>query len=101
MSAARVSVVATTNGKYALFGGGSNADGYSNRVDIWDSEAFQWLPWTTLSQGREELAVTSVGNYVLFGGGGIGTAYSNVVDIWVNAALEPICLECKCFSLLN
>jgi hypothetical protein len=71
LSGARYALSATSIGKYALFGGGSEP---SDRVDIWNSET-NIRTVATLSQGGFANAATSVGNYALFGSG-------SRVDVW-------------------
>ncbi|MFL5587807.1 MAG: neuraminidase-like domain-containing protein, partial [Ktedonobacteraceae bacterium] len=97
LSQARYRVKAVTVGNLAIFAGGiyvkDNAGYDSDRVDIFDADAKQWIkdkngqPFT-LSTARSELAATTVGNLAIFAGGAVpdpGDAYwgeSAVVDIF-------------------
>lgn len=73
LSQARGSLVATSIGDYALFGGGGSV------VDAYDTSLVRTTP-TPLSQARGSLAATSIGDYALFGGGSF--PYSDVVDAY-------------------
>lgn len=64
---ARESHAATSNGKYALFAGGSPSNATS--VEVYDASLVHSTAPTGLSVGRYWLAATSVGEYAIFGGG--------------------------------
>ena len=68
LSIARSNLAATAVGNYALFGGGSNSDGYSAIVDKYDRTLTKGVA-TSLSENRCRLAATTITNYALFGGG--------------------------------
>ena len=84
LSQPRYYLSATTVGNKAFFAGGAHASGYSNVVDIYDTDTGLWST-DTLSQGRYYLSATSVGNKAIFAGGFTGppgAIPSNVVDIY-------------------
>ena len=81
LSRGRRGIATTTNGKYALFGGGYDYMGYSKTVDAYNENLTRTTP-TALSQGRDNFAATYFGKYALFGGG-YGPAPSlNTVDAY-------------------
>lgn len=81
LSVARSSLVATTVGGYALFGGGKSMT-YRPHVDAYSSSLTRSTP-TELSAARYELAATTVGGYALFGGGYGNSDFSETVDAYV------------------
>jgi len=98
LSQARYRLAATYSIDLVFFGGGYNATGPSERVDIYNVTSGNWTA-ATLSVPRGDLAATSSGNLVFFGGGASSyqnppsTCY-NQVDIyntsdrnWSNATL--------------
>lgn len=90
LSQGRNTLVATTVGDYALFGGGYS-DSYSSVVDAYDQNLTRTTP-TELSEARYRLAATTVApaggsslqsGYALFGGGqSSSSVYSSVVDAY-------------------
>ena len=80
LSVKRHTLVATTVGNYALFGGGYYPD-YFSTVDAYDTSLTRTTP-TALSVARDYLAATTVGNYALFGGGYNGTDRFSTVDAY-------------------
>jgi len=87
LSEARSLLAAASSGELVFFGGGFNATGPSDRVDVYNVTSGNWTT-ATLSLPRGNLAATSSGNLVLFGGGANGTLYTtsttfyNQVDIY-------------------
>jgi predicted Ser/Thr protein kinase len=85
LSQSRDYLAATSSGELVFFGGGYNATGPSDRVDIYHVTSGSWTS-ATLSVPRGQLAATSVENLVFFAGGTIGKLsqplYSNQVDIY-------------------
>jgi hypothetical protein len=84
LSQARSGPAATSLNELVFFGGGVNATGESDRVDIYNVTSGSWTT-ATLSIARHELAATSSGNLVFFGGGWNqtgGTTPYNQVDIY-------------------
>ena len=76
LSTARGSLVGTSIGDYALFGGGT---GYSSVVDAYSTSLVRTIP-TALSRGRKDLNATNNDSYGIFGTGIIsgGTIPTNV-----------------------
>jgi predicted Ser/Thr protein kinase len=68
LSEARSYLAATSSSELVFFGGGLNATGASDRVDICNVTSGIWTT-ATLSVPRSELAATSSGNLVFFAGG--------------------------------
>jgi len=82
LSEARTGLAATSSGELVFFGGGQNATGPSNRVDICNVTSGMWTT-ATLSIPRANLAATSSGALVFFGGGWNGSSsLYNQVDIY-------------------
>jgi hypothetical protein len=81
LSEARDELAATSLGDLVFFGGGWNATGRSDRVDICNVTSGSWTT-ATLSIPRYRLAATSAGNLVFFAGGWNGTTSLNQVDIY-------------------
>jgi hypothetical protein len=81
LSEARYSLAATSSGEIVFFGGGQNATGASDRVDIYNVSSGSWTT-AILSIPRWGLAATSLGSLVFFAGGWDGTTYYNQVDIY-------------------
>jgi predicted Ser/Thr protein kinase len=81
LSEARYWLAAASSGDLVIFGGGLNATGPSDRVDIYNVTNVIWTT-ATLSIPRRSLAATSSGNLVFFGGGqnngSLPTVYSQV-----------------------
>ena len=88
LSQGRNTLVATTVGDYALFGGGYSGS-YSSVVDAYNTSLTRSTP-TELSQARDRLAATALvpaggqqSGYALFGGGESGSSvYYSVVDAY-------------------
>jgi predicted Ser/Thr protein kinase len=95
LSIARAGLAAASSGDLVFFGGGFNAAGASDRVDICNATSGSWTT-ATLSVARFALAAASSENLVFFAGGWDGSAnYYNQVDIyntangiWSNATLS-------------
>jgi hypothetical protein len=68
MSQGRGNLAATSSGELVFFGGGNNATGPSDRVDIYNVTSGRWTT-ATLSVPRYDLAAASAGNLVFFAGG--------------------------------
>ena len=68
LSQARYSLVATTVGNYALFGGGDRSSSITARVDAYDTSLTSSSP-QELTAARYNYSATTVGNYAIFGGG--------------------------------
>jgi predicted Ser/Thr protein kinase len=82
LSQARSWLVATSSGDLVFFGGGLNATGPSDQVDICNVTSGSWTT-ATLSIPRLELAAASSGNLILFGGGYDGNvSYYDRVDMY-------------------
>jgi hypothetical protein len=82
LSEARWFLAATSSGELVFFGGGYNATGPSDRVDICNVTSGIWTT-ATLSVARYQHAAASSGTLVFFAGGWIyqSTIY-NTVDIY-------------------
>lgn len=85
---ARESHAATSNGKYALFAGGSSSSGSPTSVEVYDASLVHSTAPTGLSVGRYWLAATSVGEYAIFGGGYYNKAN---VDAYNNSLTYTSC----------
>jgi tRNA A-37 threonylcarbamoyl transferase component Bud32 len=82
LSEAREGLAATSSGELVFFGGGRNATGPSDRVDICNVTSGSWTT-ATLCVPRAALTAASSGNLVLFAGGGnLRTMFSDKVDIY-------------------
>jgi len=82
LSEARYLLAATSSGELVFFGGGYNATGPSDRVDICNVTSGSWTT-ATLSVPCSRLAATSSGNLVFFAGGWDGNStFYNQVDIY-------------------
>jgi len=81
LSLARGWLAATSSGELVFFGGGQNATGVSDRVDIYNVTNGQWTT-ATLSVPRGSLVATSAGSLVFFAGGVNSTTPCNQVDIY-------------------
>jgi len=81
LNEARYNLAATSSGALVFFGGGYNATGPSDRVDIYNVTSGSWTT-ATLSVPRAFLAAASSGSLVFFAGGWNGTTASNQVDIY-------------------
>jgi hypothetical protein len=104
LSEARYQLAATSLGDLVFFGGGNNATGPSDRVDIYDVTSGIWTA-ATLSVPRFALAAASAGNLVFFAG---GCCYSAQVDIynmsngsWNTASLSQARAELAATSVGN
>jgi hypothetical protein len=82
LSQARYTLAATSLGELVFFGGGYNATGPSDRVDIYSVTSGIWTT-ASLSIPRTDLAAAASGNLSFFGGGDDGVIMSyNIVDIY-------------------
>ncbi len=70
-------LAATTNGCFALFGGGGYGSRFTSRLAGLDKNLV-FHQFEDLSEARGELAATTVGNYALFGGGSSPTTTATV-----------------------
>ena len=79
LNVSRNNLAATSNTKYALFGGGlSYSSNVYSTVDAYDSNLTK--RFLNLSSSISSLAATSIGYYAIFCGGGNNSSFSNVVD---------------------
>jgi hypothetical protein len=81
LSQARNAFAATSLGALVFFGGGQNATGPSDQVDICNVTSRNWTT-TTLSVPRWDLAAASSESLVFFAGGYDGSNYHVRVDIY-------------------
>jgi N-acetylneuraminic acid mutarotase len=103
LSTARSFMSAATAGSKILFAGGFISDGYSSRVDIYDTITKSWSAAELSIKERQGMAVATVGSKIFFAGGmdgdGMGLQsdvksrvdiYDAATNIWSTAELsEP------------
>jgi len=104
LSVARLGVLATSVGKYALFAGGSNEEQNLKVVDIYDSESKVWSV-SSLSE-----PITSIGSAVVSVGSELAmfTGFQGVIDIfhandmsWTSAKLSVVRIYLTATSVGN
>jgi hypothetical protein len=99
LSLGRYELSALSAGRLAVFAGGMNNSGATNRVDIFDTTSNKWST-ETLSNARRLMGAAAVGNTAIFAG---GVENGAAVDFFTAVIPEPsavaVALPCLLVAL--
>ena len=87
LSSARSMLAATSNGAYAIFGGGRS----SNKVDAYNPSLVRTTP-STLSKTKVYLAAANIGDYAIFAGGDPSNLFegTDTVDAYNKSLVKTV-----------